>query len=107
MRTDHASASARSAARAAFLASWRAVSARIFALMIRPPHMTSRVLVLMDGNYSFPEAREQSTRPSCLSGLCRFTLVKRFVSFLPAVNWECATMPRCCLLVTHALLNKR
>jgi hypothetical protein len=31
MRTDHASASARSAARAAFLACWRAVSARIFA----------------------------------------------------------------------------
>jgi hypothetical protein len=41
------SASARSAARAAFLASWRAVSARIFAPMTRPPHMTSRVFVLM------------------------------------------------------------
>jgi hypothetical protein len=33
MRIDHASASARSAARAAFQASWRAVSARIFAPM--------------------------------------------------------------------------
>lgn len=41
------SASARSAARAAFIASWRAVSARIFAPMIRLPQMTSRVLVLM------------------------------------------------------------
>src|SRR5712671_6321795 len=47
---DHASASARSAARAAFLASWRVVSARILAPMTRPPHMTSRVLVLMGAN---------------------------------------------------------
>jgi hypothetical protein len=42
----------------------------------------------MDGNYSFTEAREQSTRPSCLSGLGRFTLVKRFVPLLPEVNWD-------------------
>jgi hypothetical protein len=55
MRMDLASASARSAARAAVLASWRAVSARNFAPMIRPSHITSRVLVLMDGNYSSPK----------------------------------------------------
>ena len=50
--------------------------------------MTSRVLVLMDDNYSVTEAHEQSTRPSCLSGLCCFTLVKRFISLQPAVKWE-------------------
>jgi len=42
----------------------------------------------MDGNYSVTEAPEQSTIPSSLSGLCRFTLVKRFVPLLPEVNWE-------------------
>ncbi|MEH2567824.1 hypothetical protein V1289_007451 [Bradyrhizobium sp. AZCC 2289] len=46
------SASAPSAARTAFLASWRAVLARIFAPMIRPLHMTSRLLVFMAGHYS-------------------------------------------------------
>ena len=77
MRTDHASASARSAARAAFLASWRAVSARIFALMIRPPHMTSRVLVLIADDYSVIQASEQSTIPSGITLLQRSNLVKR------------------------------
>jgi hypothetical protein len=47
MRTDHASASDRSAARVAFCAFWRAVWARISAPMIRPPQITSRFLVLM------------------------------------------------------------
>ena len=85
MRTDHASASARSAARAAFVASWRAAWARMSAPIIRPPQMTSRVLVLIDGNYSLTEAPVQSTRPSCLSGLCRFTLVECLVPLLPSV----------------------
>ena len=77
MRTDHASASARSAARAAFLASWRAVSARIFALVIRPPHMTSRVLVLIADDYSVIQASEQSTIPSGITRLQRSNLVQR------------------------------
>ena len=46
---DHASASARSAARTASCTRSRAYWARIFAPMIRPPKMTSRFLVLMAG----------------------------------------------------------
>jgi hypothetical protein len=62
---------------AAFLASWRAVSARIFALMIRPPHMTSRVLVLIADDYSVIQASGQSTIPSGITRLQRSNLVKR------------------------------
>jgi hypothetical protein len=70
--------------------------------MIRPPQITSRFFVLMGGNYSVTEAPEQSTRPSCLSGLCRFNLVKRFAA-LPASGKK--TMAWCCVSVTHALLT--
>ena len=45
MRMDHVSASARSAARTAFLATWRAVTAPICMPMIQPLQMTLRVLV--------------------------------------------------------------
>ena len=44
---DHASASARSAARLAFVASSRAPSARIFAPLIREPNITCLDLVLI------------------------------------------------------------
>src|SRR5580704_2011077 len=64
MRTDQASASARSAARTAFLASARALSARIFAPLIALPQMTSRDLVLMAGDYSRLAARCNATRIS-------------------------------------------
>src|ERR1700749_3076379 len=64
MRTDQASASARSAARTAFLASARALSARIFAPLIALPQMTSRDLVLMIGDYSRLAARCNATRIS-------------------------------------------
>jgi hypothetical protein len=47
MRIDHASASARSASRIAFLASSRAPSARILAPLSREPKMDCRDLVLM------------------------------------------------------------
>lgn len=54
-----ASASARSAAWAAFFAFWRAVWARISAPMIRPPQITSRFLVLIAGHYSGLGAAQQ------------------------------------------------
>jgi hypothetical protein len=54
IRSDQASASARSASRMAFLASSRAPSALIFAPMMRPPQMTSRDLLLMGSDYSDP-----------------------------------------------------
>src|SRR5215216_5209316 len=73
----HASTSARSAARAAFLAFWRAVPTT-------PDDLTC--FSARRCNYSFSEAPEQSTRPSSPSGLCRFTLAKRFVPPLPAVT---------------------
>lgn len=64
------------------------------------------LFVPMSGNYSVTKAPEQSTRPSCSPGLCRFTLVKRFAEFcasgklgrLTAMSW-------CCLSVTHTLLT--
>jgi hypothetical protein len=62
---------------AAFLASWRAVSARIFAPITLPPHMTSRVLVLIANDYSVIQASEQSTIPSGITRLQRSNLVKR------------------------------
>src|SRR3569833_611196 len=55
MRTDHASASARSASRTAYRASSRACLAEISAPMMRPLQMTSRDLVLMPGIKTTPE----------------------------------------------------
>ena len=86
LHADRPFASARSAARAAFLASWRAASARTFAPMIRPPQITSRVLVLIASDYSGSYALAQSTTPSCSSGLYRFSLVKRFAALPATVN---------------------
>jgi hypothetical protein len=52
MRIDHASASARSASRIALVAASLALSAWIFAPLIRLPKMVWRDFVLMAGDYS-------------------------------------------------------
>jgi hypothetical protein len=86
MRTDHAFRLG-TVCRAGGLPSLAAaVSARIFAPMIRPPQMTSRVLVLIARDYSGSYALAQSTTPSCSSGLYRFSLVKRFDALPATVN---------------------
>lgn len=49
--------------------------------MIRPPYMTSRVLVIITADYSVIQASEQSTIPSGITRLQRSNLVKRSAEF--------------------------
>jgi len=57
----------------------------------------------MASDYSVLKAPAQSTTPSCSSGLCRFSLVKRIAAF-PANGklGRRTNLYRCCHSVTHA-----